>query len=692
MKKFIIFALLLFALLTLPSVAAYTEITGSFNLTENTDYNISFTQEPYFTSAFITLNQSALIQNFTDEGVSEVATSVVASNLANGYDEDFATYAQLTANIGASETRSITYEFNYSGRYEQTTSKAAFFFTSGGSGATITEYCKNATGWQQMYHVEFQFIDYSDFPITLNIPSSCIQGPFQTKIELIMPPNVGGGGNILRYYEHAAYVNRTVLHEADDYVFLNSSTAQYAQTLNITDMLNNASEDNLLTLSLTNALKANVSYNYTFDYLYNATVNVTPLSSLDNSTINASCQMNGITYFPSFETIYFNSSLQNTLVCSFIGYANTSYQVDPTVSATYLLMPGNYLNVSFFDEESKALINDRTIMFELFGDSYTYNDTTTNGTLALSLFTPGTYTFRFDAPGYIERFWQYELSESSSSSLSLYLLSSNSSSNMTIQVFDEFGNPVKDAQVLLYRYDLATNSYPLTTQQTTDFEGKVRMDKDEDEFYRIAITYDGEVKKFTAGAYLLDSYYEFTISIFGTVLEGYFNLNDIVYTPISFNNDTKNFRFFYNDVNNYLNSVCLKAYMLSANYETLISESCSSATSSLLLTNIPDTQGVLYEARAYFYFPNQTILRDVYQREQEVTITFGVFGLFLVLMLVIVFSFAFRSVEIAIAGHGLPLILGSVMGLLDNIPLAIATGYVTIMVVLALLVGFRRFR
>lgn len=354
-------------------------------------------------------------------------------------------------------------------------------------------------------------------------------------------------------------------------------------------------------------------------------------------------------------------------------------------SFTYTLYAQDTFYLLFKDEDSLEIVNGTTIYLDLISDSFANNYSTSDGTLTISVTTPENYTFRYGASGYQYRLSSYELLNNSYSTITLYMLTGGS--NVSLKVVDEVQDPVEGATINVYRYNTLTNSYLKVNTIDTDFRGEsiVNMDLNS-EFYYFTIYYDSQLKKQTSPAYITSTSYIFGINLDDVVLEDYFNINEVD-GYLTFNQNTHNFRFFFNDPNNVVSQGCLYVYTVTAAADTLYNSSCVAAAGGTALSGVVAANGTTYLAKAYITYEGENTFIDSLYWSYGESIQSGNLGYFLVIVMTIVFIFiGYWSLELAFILTPLPTIFAST-GLLAIIPIPTATaiGLEVVGVVLAII-------
>lgn len=348
-----------------------------------------------------------------------------------------------------------------------------------------------------------------------------------------------------------------------------------------------------------------------------------------------------------------------------------------------------YINV--IDEKSNTMIAD-LVNFEIvssaFASNYS-NDYSTNPIYFIEDLPSGDYYVKYYASGYTYRFHYFTIA-GTVSTLNLALLNTSSSTSVSVYVYDEFSNPVENANIYVYRYYLDTNSYKLVADRVTDFEGKSIFNLYlNDEFYKFYIYYDGELKEQTQGAYVTGTTLYFTINTGSPILQTYYSLEDIIYY-VDFNSATNNFRFYFMDnTSTIVTQGCLELYKVTIAEETLMNETCVTGSSAVMYANAQNISGLRYVAKGYVTIDGVKVLLDTESYTFPAATTFGKAGLFLVFILTAVFGLILIwDIPLSLMAMPIPTLLGSLFGFINLTP-GYAIGLEVIMIVIAFIMKKR---
>lgn len=423
--------------------------------------------------------------------------------------------------------------------------------------------------------------------------------------------------------------------------------------------------------------------NPAFDTIYNFSISIYNSTSLiQNKTANGQ----NVTFNITSGSYYTNITHPDYLTNS-----TDLLTFTPGGSFEYLLFAPDTFYLLFYDEITEILINGTYISLDLISDSFSANYSTTDGSITIQVPTPEDYTFRYQATGYNPRVSSYSLANNSYSDINLYLLLSGA--NVSIFVYNQAAQVVEGAEIRIYRYNVASNSYILVNTVTTDFTGSAISDMSiNSEFYKFFIYYNGVLKKQTAGAYVTATELTFEINTETATGKDYYTIQDVT-GGVAFNEATGNFRFYYSDPANSISQGCLYLYKVSFSGETLFNSSCVNSPSSLILLNAPNISGQTYAASGYITIEGQDYLYDSASYTYKPDTEYGQIGIFIVIMLTLLFALIMIwDISIGLILIPIPLILGSstVLNWVDVSPEA-ALGLEVIMFVLAFLIRRGRY-
>lgn len=378
------------------------------------------------------------------------------------------------------------------------------------------------------------------------------------------------------------------------------------------------------------------------------------------------------------------------------GYSSLSQLLTISSSFYHLnvsLFESTAMNITFRDAQTKLLISTERIYFDLIGDTYAVNTSTTNGTLLFTLLVPLTYTMRYYSNmSYPMHYYTFTLYNQTYNNIDLYLHKNNIATNLSVQVVDQFSRAVSGATVYLERYDLPTNSYLTQQGGITDWEGKVYMQGQlYSEYYRFKVFYGGELRTTTEKTILTDTEYTIAISTTEGILESYKSVSAI---SASFTNYSTYFYSNYADADGIVSSACIKIEQADTKFgaKSFVSMTCSySPTGSVNASYIPWNTTRFYTGSLYInksgtenYFGSITI-----PYAQGIP-SFGMDILWLIFLITLVLGFFAFTLHRSIGLIVLPLPM-LLFAMLDMLPQEFKVGYIfaieVVMIILAYVVA-----
>jgi len=359
-------------------------------------------------------------------------------------------------------------------------------------------------------------------------------------------------------------------------------------------------------------------------------------------------------------------------------------------SVNFSLFITNTLNITFLHENNFSVVDGTNITLELISDLISANYSTSNGTLYLTLLTPENYTMRYTAPGYAERFYFFNLINQTFNTLTLYMIQSSVSENITVDVIDQNLNDVENARVKALKYDINTNTYLLQEIGITNVLGETILSLTKnDEYYKFIVDLNGETLLTTNPAYITSNSIVLQVVIGQEVGEVYQNYLSIDHS-LSFNTATNNFRLEYNDVNGITNQICLQVEKVSVTTKTLLNTTCTSSSSGTILLPVTPINNTLYVAKAIYKEEGGSyMVLDKLAYYFSGSIPLGNLGLFLQVILTTVAIFiGVWSLPTAVIAAPLTLLLGRIIGL-NSIDYQYLIPLMTVALIITFIVGRR---
>lgn len=476
-------------------------------------------------------------------------------------------------------------------------------------------------------------------------------------------------------------------------------TSSQSHTINTSQALINTSVFTLFLnntvsgFNITNNKTANTTTTTWSTIAANLGVNNLQVDVEGNYSINASCLVSTLFTTPecNITGVYdhiltvgtdkanvFNLTAENTTIQSGIAYSggtttgalevplirNYNYllEVTPqsysianaTVSTSgatslynFTLLQLNTFNLSFFNESDDSLLDNQTVYIELISEDYANNYTTNNGTIQVSLLTPGEYSIRYYIDSDVPRDYYVTLSDQSYHTLRLYTVDEEVSNLYIATLRDESGQPVEAATFKLMRYFIADNNYRVVEMSKTDTNGKAVMRVVPNIInYKFVIVKDSstlptEPTKFTSQT---DDY---TINLQGNPLESLLGIDNVAQL-LEFINATNTYRFTWTDNNNLVSGACLEVTKQKSGALTQEYYACTTGATGSLIHTVLDTNNTKYSAIASINTTTEFSTYHVGPLTIDYTDTvaiFGLVGIFLTLLVFLAFAMSARTSE-----------------------------------------------
>jgi hypothetical protein len=289
--------------------------------------------------------------------------------------------------------------------------------------------------------------------------------------------------------------------------------------------------------------------------------------------------------------------------CDVPGAALQTNSISLTALSTayqFSIYDSNSINVTFYDEINSSLIDWTDVEVALISEGTSYNFTTSTGNVYVQSIEPGEYVLRYSANGYTTRFYTFTLTNRSYTELVLYMLEETETDSVTVSIIDENSDDVENALVKSLRFDTNTNTYILQQALNTDANGQavfsVRQGED---FYYFIVEYPaGTQLKQTTPALIYSDTLLIQIQTAQQVGDSWQNTLGINHN-ITFYNDTNEFTFRYNDLENTASEACLRVYDSRYSGKTLIDELCAYGAANTITVQVDGDQGDYYVAKAY---------------------------------------------------------------------------------------------
>ncbi len=323
----------------------------------------------------------------------------------------------------------------------------------------------------------------------------------------------------------------------------------------------------------------------------------------------------------------------------------------------------NTLNITFRNEADNNLITT-SVSIELISDILSYVNGTDTGNLFLDLLSPQTYTVRYSALGFDERFYYFTLSNRSYNEITLYLTNA-SFTNVTATVYDQNNNLLEGAIINYLKYDTDTNLYILMGMAITNFEGVTPLPIVLDtEYYKFQIYYSNILRTTTIPSYVYEDEIIFRVILTDLIGQDFFDEQQIS-GDVSYNNDTGNAKFDFSSSDGLSYPFCLSVYESSLNNgKTLLNVTCSTVNSGTILIPLSVVNGTSYFLEGTVTRDSVLIVDSMYIYSNDYIPNKDLF-LFMFLLLSIVFGLmGLYSLRMSFILTPLPLFFGSLMGVI----------------------------
>jgi len=435
---------------------------------------------------------------------------------------------------------------------------------------------------------------------------------------------------------------------------------------NATDTYNGTSQEILVKNMIILTIRAKYTNN-TYIMDFNITDSIgTYVSSGGNATIlKANNTGDDYSYIAATTMNINNTPITINLTADYI-YNFTVYNV-------------NRLNITFINEKNESIVLPDKINLELISDILAQNYSTINGTLFLELLTPTLYTMRYSSENYSERFYYYNLTDKTLNNLTLYMLNTTHSDEITMTTYDSSGfNELEGVYIKYLKYFTSDNTYKTVGMAKSNYEGisKAQLEKNT-EFYKFFLYYPDlqTLKTSTSPSYVFQDNINFRLSTAELAGQQFENIMGITNT-LEFNNVTSNFKYeFSNDAGSDVTAT-LKVYKVVAGTKTMLNSAVTTSSAGTVLVPIVVLNDTQYIATAETVFADGTepyIINQISYMKHN-TNKFGNMGLLVVIILTLVMLMVgYFSLSIMIALVPLPLLMATVLNVVQfDIRLAMA--------------------
>lgn len=394
---------------------------------------------------------------------------------------------------------------------------------------------------------------------------------------------------------------------------------------------------------------------------YGATVlntfNVNTSNATLGGTLGNHTTTNGTVYVPVVRGYYYNfyASPQDYTIANATLPSNASMNY-----YNFSVYQAQTLNISFYDEMTRSLLNNKNISFELISDLQAGNYTTSNGTIYFTLLTPYNYTLRYGGVEYPERDYFQTVSAQTYNYVKLYLINFSESGNVLVSVQDTGGDPIEGAIVKLMRYYSYCNCYEVVEMSETSASGQAYFNAQYYEgHYKWSVDYQGSnyflsssPEKLVPGDGQTIVTRSFTINLGSNYYESYTAITNVG-ALCGFNEQTEALTFTWSDNSGLVSRGCLGAeHVVGVHYVSDGTTCVNSGTGSVVLS-LNNTNTTRYKYAASVMINNQEyVLQDCagYLDPAPNNNFGGKFGVFLaggiLVTLILVFSYSAIAVLI----------------------------------------------
>lgn len=401
---------------------------------------------------------------------------------------------------------------------------------------------------------------------------------------------------------------------------------------------------------------------------------LTAYNRINNTVINSfSADVNGTIYSTTIGTLTTGIPQTNdgkvNITFSRSGYLNiTYYNITAYGNFRGNLTPATILNITFRSEIDQSIVTDFTTL-EAFNTElgYSFNSSTTTGSMQFLVITPANYTLRYDSqPNWTRKFYELEVTGIYNRSLTLYHSNSTITSDITITIYDSSLNTIAGAVLEVYRFNPASNGYFITEILTTDVNGvAVAHLILNEEFYKFRVLINGEEKYYSDRQIITSTTIDiYGINIIGQIGETVKQFDDITYN-LNFTNSSQLVYFSWNDPNSIITQACLDIYKVTGLGRILVNTSCvSSAGGSITLGGVNQSTGQ-YDALGVYDTSSTTNNLLAKISFGDVRLVSGKAGLFYYIIIQLAFLFIFRwSLGAGLIAFPLPFLGACIMGIL----------------------------
>lgn len=409
-------------------------------------------------------------------------------------------------------------------------------------------------------------------------------------------------------------------------------------TVNITGLYNQ-----ILNISLTAGFGAGIT-------------NITGNLSQDTYSYNINFSENLIPILRDLNyTVFVNPEGYNTHTANISTGDNSLYNLSITLYAY------NSVLVTFRDSLTETIIVN--VSLDYFSGLDSGTNTTTNGSIYLTLLNPVAYTFRINASGYNYNLYFTTITDDSYSTITIYLNPIGNTSLITVEIVDGGAAPVENAQVKALKYYVTDNTYRIVASGITNPDGETQLNLlTGSEFYKFVVVVDNQTVKTTSPFIITGTTIIIQVLIGEDILTSFRTIQGMD-NSLVFNKGTNSFRYDFTDNNNVNREVCLNTYRTGTLLDILINTTCVTGTSATILHGVTNTSGLSYYSVATTTIDSESFVlaRESYNYPR---FSIGNAGLLAQIFLTLIVSLSgFLAIELLLILAPLSIIIGGLAGL-----------------------------
>ena len=348
---------------------------------------------------------------------------------------------------------------------------------------------------------------------------------------------------------------------------------------------------------------------------------------------------------------------------------------------------GQYIIFNFFDEGTGATVNNITLKIQ--SESYSHNFSTETGSIAINLPANEVIGVRYNGTvDYSERFSYFNATQYTYLNRSLFLLNTSQGTGITVTVLDQIQRLIEEAYVDLLRYNLSTNDYYIVDSCKSDSEGICKFSAElNSEYYRFAVYYPFDnLVLYTSPSYIYSTALELQINTVESILSDFDVINGI-YTNLQYDNSSNLFEVGYFDTTAGATDYKLEVYEVTPLSTNLITSNSSTSSIGNMIASLTPSNDTTYVAEFSAEVDEDYTIIDT-ESFRSNPISFGKFGLFLILLLTMVIPFtAVFSMSVAVILTPIPLLIGAIINIIPGSLLGILIFFEILAIVVAIIIN-----